>query len=105
MRNEKLFQLFDFKEGRAFEPDFVLFLRRADNGQTSIMQIFIEPKGEHLRQQDQWKEDFLKQIKQVARLETVFQGRDYTVYGLPFFNESAPMRKPFETAFEQLRKE
>lgn len=104
MRNEKLFQLFDFKEGRAFEPDFVLFLRRADNGQTSIMQIFIEPKGDHLRQQDQWKEDFLKQIKQVARLETVFQGRDYTVYGLPFFNESAPMRKPFETAFEQLRK-
>lgn len=104
MRNEKLFQLFDFKEGRAFEPDFVLFLRRADNGQTSVMQIFIEPKGDHLRQPDQWKEDFLKQINQVASLETVFQGRDYTVYGLPFFNDGAPMRKPFEAAFERFKK-
>jgi len=104
IRNEKLFQLFDFKEGRPFEPDFVLFLRRADNGQTSIMQIFIEPKGDHLRQQDQWKEDFLLQIGQVARLETVFQGRDYTVYGLPFFNEGTSMRKPFAAAFEHLRK-
>ncbi|OJF94429.1 hypothetical protein [Pararhizobium antarcticum] len=96
--------MFDFKEGRPFEPDFVLFLRRADNGQTSIMQIFIEPKGDHLRQQDQWKEDFLLQIGQVARLETVFQGRDYTVYGLPFFNEGTSMRKPFAAAFEHLRK-
>jgi type III restriction enzyme len=104
MRNEKLFQLFDFREGRAFEPDFVLFLRRADNGQISVMQIFIEPKGDHLRQQDQWKEDFLKQINQVARLETVFQGRDYTVHGLPFFNDGATMRKPFEAAFERFKK-
>jgi type III restriction enzyme len=102
MRNEKLFQLYDFAQGRAFEPDFVLFLRRADNGQTAVMQVFIEPKGGHLRQQDQWKEDFLLQIRKDAQLETVFQGRDYTVYGLPFFNEAAPVRTQFEAAFGQI---
>lgn len=102
MRNEKLFQLYDFAQGRAFEPDFVLFLRRADNGQTAVMQLFIEPKGGHLRQQDQWKEDFLVQIRKVAHLETVFQGRDYTVFGLPFFNEEAPMRNQFEAVFGQI---
>jgi type III restriction enzyme len=99
MRNEKLFQLYDFAQGRAFEPDFVLFLRRADNGQSAVMQVFIEPKGGHLHPQDQWKENFLMEIRKVARLETVFEGRDYTVYGLPFFNDAVPVRNRFEAAF------
>ena len=100
IRNEKLFKLFTFKDGQAIEPDFVLFLRRADNDKTTVMQLFIEPKGQHLQAQDQWKENFLKEIKATARLETIFQGYDYAVYGLPFFNEAAPMRKIFEEAFQ-----
>ena len=43
LRNEKLFQLYRFSDGKALEPDFALFLKNKTN---SIMyQLFIEPRG------------------------------------------------------------
>ena len=39
-------------------------------------------------------------VKAQARLETVFQGRDYTVLGLSFFNETGQTNTDFKTAFE-----
>ena len=65
-----------------------------------MLQLFIEPKGDQLRPQDDWKQDFLAQVKAKARLETVFQGRDYTVLGLPFFNETGQTNTDFKAAFE-----
>ena len=64
------------------------------------MQLFIEPKGDQLRPQDDWKQDFLAQVKAKARLETVFQGWDYSVLGLPFFNETGQANTDFKAAFE-----
>jgi len=99
LRNEKAVKLYDFDTGRAFEPDFVLFLRKKGQEASTILQLFIEPKGEHLRPQDDWKQDFLTQVKAKARLETIFQGRDYTVLGLPFFNETGQTNTDFKVAF------
>ena len=31
LRNEKFFQIFDFDEGRAFEPDFVMLIKERKN--------------------------------------------------------------------------
>ena len=101
LRNEKAVRLFAFTNGQAFEPDFVLFLRRKGSDVSTILQLFIEPKGHHLEQIDTWKETFLKEIQQQARLETVFQGRDYAVYGLPFFNESGKKNADFKSAFQE----
>lgn len=100
LRNEKAVKLYDFDTGRAFEPDFVLFLRKKGGDASTILQLFIEPKGDQLRPQDDWKQDFLAQVKAKARLETVFQGRDYTVLGLPFFNETGQTNTDFKAAFE-----
>ncbi|SEW26068.1 type III restriction enzyme [Cognatiyoonia koreensis] len=100
LRNEKAVKLYDFGTGRAFEPDFVLFLRKKGQEASTILQLFIEPKGDQLRPQDDWKQDFLEQIKAKAKLETVFQGRDYTVLGLPFFNETGQTNTDFKAAFE-----
>lgn len=100
LRNEKAVKLYDFDTGRAFEPDFVLFLRKTGEDASTILQLFIEPKGDQLRPQDDWKQDFLAHVKAKARLETVFQGRDYTVLGLPFFNETGQTNTDFKTAFE-----
>ena len=100
LRNEKAVKLYDFDTGRAFEPDFVLFLRKQGEEASTILQLFIEPKGDQLRPQDDWKQDFLEQVKAKARLETVFQGRDYTVLGLPFFNETGQTNTDFKAAFE-----
>jgi len=100
LRNEKAVKLYDFDTGRAFEPDFVLFLRKKGQDASTILQLFIEPKGDQLRPQDDWKQDFLGTVKGTARLETVFQGRDYTVLGLPFFNETGQTNMDFKAAFE-----
>ncbi|WP_432255875.1 DEAD/DEAH box helicase family protein [Limimaricola sp. AA108-03] len=100
LRNEKAVKLYDFDTGRAFEPDFVLFLRKRGEEASTMLQLFIEPKGDQLRPQDDWKQDFLKQVKAKARLETVFQGRGYTVLGLPFFNETGQTNTDFKASFE-----
>tara|TARA_R110000751_G_scaffold64782_8_gene132909 strand:+ start:3428 stop:6058 length:2631 start_codon:yes stop_codon:yes gene_type:complete len=100
LRNEKAVKLYDFDTGRAFEPDFILFLKKKGEEASTILQLFIEPKGDQLRPQDDWKQNFLTQVKAKARLETVFQGRDYTVLGLPFFNETGQTNVDFKAAFE-----
>ncbi len=93
-------KLFAFADGQAFGPDFVLFLRKKGEDTTSILQLFVEPKGDHLKQADSWKEAFLRDIEGQGRIETVFQGRDYAVYGLPFFNEEGQTNADFKAAFE-----
>ena len=61
LRNERHFALYNFSDGRAFEPDFVLFLGAKQKAALTY-QLFIEPKGEYLQHRDRWKEDFLKEI-------------------------------------------
>lgn len=99
IRNEKLFKLYAFADGEAFEPDFLLILRRKGTATTTVMQLFVEPKGAHLKATDQWKEEALNAIAGEAVLTTVFKGKDYTVHGLPFFNAEGAMKKGFEEAF------
>lgn len=100
LRNEKAVKLFAFENGQVFEPDFVLFLRRANEKSETIMQLFIEPKGSHLADQDKWKEDFLMQLKKEVETHIIFQGRDYKVIGLPFFNDSASWYSEFQDCFD-----
>lgn len=83
IRNERLVKIFSFEGGQAFEPDFILFLKKRGSNKELIYQVFVEPKGIHIANNDRWKENFLKQIK----AEQLFGGRDYNIYGLPFFNE------------------
>jgi len=104
VRNEKAVRLFSFANGQAFEPDYVLFLRRMGETASTILQVFIEPKGDHLLEHDGWKQDFLEEITGQGRVETIFQGRDYSVYGLPFFNDSETGRRKFREAFERFLK-
>ena len=90
IRNERHFKIYNFDDGQAFEPDFVLFLREK-NGTTLTYQIFIEPKGKHLQEHDQWKSDFLKQIKEKFAGNTLqFKPRSgtqsYKLLGVPFYN-------------------
>ena len=89
VRNERSFRLYSFNNGRAFEPDFVLFLRKKNGKKNTAIQIFVEPKGEHLMDADRWKEEFLKKIHDKA---VILQGKGFSVYGLPFFNESGTKR-------------
>lgn len=88
VRNEKDVRIFSFDEGRAFEPDYVLFLRiKGTENRYDNLQIFIEPKGNQLLKTDKWKEDFLLQIRQMGDVQWLTKADSYDVWGLPFYNE------------------
>ena len=101
LRNEKLFQLYNFADGGPFEPDFVLFLTDKTNGDVLSYQLFIEPKGEHLIPHDQWKEDFLKQIEARHQVTVALPNRKFRLVGLPFFNAKVKKRE-FQEKFRQV---
>jgi len=88
IRNERHFKLFNFEDGRAIEPDFVLYLIKENPQEKMHYQIFIEPKGQHLLETDKWKEDFLKSLRKEHKLHPLFQDQTYTIWGLPFYNET-----------------
>lgn len=98
VRNEKDIKIYCFNTGQAFEPDFLLFLRiKGTSDKYDNLQLFIEPKGDGLLKQDKPKNDFLKQIKQMAEVHYCTSVNNYIVWGIPFFNESN--NKEFDTSF------
>lgn len=86
LRNERQFAIYNFSDGRAFEPDFVLFLGKAD-GESVTYQLFIEPKGDQLRLPDKWKEDFLKEIDERYHRSTLAENSEYRIIGIPFYTK------------------
>lgn len=91
LRNASLFKIYRFSDGKAMEPDFVLFLKKEDPSEIEQYQLFIEPKGEYLIKTDQWKEDFLREIENKYRIRiepTIFgENEKYRLIGLPFYTE------------------
>jgi len=86
LRNEAHFAIYKFSDGQAFQPDFVLFLREK-SGELLVYQLFIEPKGQHLKDHDRWKETFLREIKSRFEGESlVFEDKKYRLIGVPFYN-------------------
>ena len=94
LRNEEVYKIYDFEQGRGFQPDFILFLKGKDK---LHYQIFIEPKGNEFIGDDGtfktgkegWKENFLEQISQKYGLKKIIKAENinYKLIGLPFFNK------------------
>lgn len=102
LRNEKLFQIFNFSNGAAFEPDFVLFLKEKDTEKKLTYQLFIEPKGDGFIANDKWKEEFLEQINvkaKIKKIDMLYEDDKYKVIGLPFYNYQT--RQKFEEKFKE----
>ncbi|MFN3782438.1 MAG: hypothetical protein ACK4R6_00850 [Spirosomataceae bacterium] len=81
LQNERELKIFD-KQGRAFEPDFLLFCRKR-NEEQKVLQVFIEPKGTHLKDYDKWKNDFLKEI-QAGKKNFTVSSSSYIIKGILF---------------------
>lgn len=84
VRNERHFKVYD-SECRAFEPDFILFTQ--DRKSDLNFQIFIEPKGEHLKAGDKWKEEFLEELKTKGEIFT-YESEQYKITGLQFYDKA-----------------
>ena len=109
LRNEEVYKIYDFEQGRGFQHDFILFLKpkQAKKAKTKpfYYQIFIEPKGDQFIGDDQtfstgkegWKARFLAAIseKYGAGNTLKAENRNYRLFGLPFFNEQ------YNTAFRE----
>lgn len=110
LRNERFFQIFDFDEGRAFEPDFLMLLKN-ENNKIIIYQIFIEVKGDLFKDingkfdksKEGWKQKFLLEIEKKAQLTEdlimEMENKDFKLIGLPFYNEK--LKKEFEEAIRK----
>ncbi|MCD6412858.1 MAG: type III deoxyribonuclease, partial [Elusimicrobia bacterium] len=106
LRNERFFQIFDFDDGRAFEPDFILLLKKR-NHKISIYQIFIEPKGNQFKDnkggfensKEGWKQKFLLEIEKNAITNLKLENKRFKLLGLPFYNEK--LKKDFKEALEK----
>ena len=85
IRNERALKIFS-KGGRAFEPDFVLFCRK-ENGERLTYQVFVEPKGEFLREGDAWKNEFLEEIRKERKTLRI-DSEKYLVTGVPFYSKA-----------------
>ena len=101
LRNERTFKIYRFSDGKAVEPDFVLFLTEKDTKKALSFQLFVEPKGQHLLKTDQWKEDFLKEIESHFEVVDLFETDKYKLVGLPFYNE-ALRKQEFKKMFERI---
>lgn len=116
LRNEEVYKIFDFEQGRGFQPDFILFLKTKVKKDVSTVktelyyQIFIEPKGNQFIGDDRtflsgkegWKEKFLKEITNRYGLEDVIrvENLNYRLIGLPFFNNDN--KANFETEYNKI---
>lgn len=94
IRNEKQLKIYDFDNGAATEPDFLLFALKQGEKQNQVFQIFVEPKGEHLLEKDKWKEDLLLSISNNAELAFCgLNNYQYKLFGTPFFNKNLKERQ------------
>jgi len=103
LRNEEVYKIFDFEQGRGFQPDFILFLKTKNKKKVGVAetelyyQIFIEPKGNEYIGEDNtfktgkegWKEKFLEEISEKYGFEKVIKAENpnYRLIGIPFFNK------------------
>ena len=95
LRNEEVYKIYDFKQGRGFEPDFLLFLKGKKGN--LYYQIFIEPKGSQFTDKEGgfkdskegWKEEFLQQITNKYSNGDLLKAESikYKLIGLPLFNK------------------
>lgn len=83
IRNERELKIYD-KQGRAFEPDFLLFCKQRE-GEQLTFQVFIEPKGNGFIAKDKLKEDFLEEIRTEKKTIEIHTDK-YLITAVPFYN-------------------
>lgn len=108
VRNERFFKLYNFEDGRAIEPDFVLYLVNHKPTKSLFYQIFIEPKGNQFKDdkglfensKESWKQSFLTSLKKEHLIEMLWKDKEYNIWGMPFYNKI--LENEFEDNFNKI---
>lgn len=101
VRNENDLKIYSFDEGKTFEPDFLLFMRRkGEDVAKECLQIFIEPKNQKLALAEKWKEDFLLQLCGTAVPLLHYDDKEFKITGMPIF--TTEKQRKFNEAMDEL---
>ena len=95
IRNERKIKFREINGVRGFMPDFLLYLK--DDNYT--YQVFVEPKGQHLLLNDEWKEQFMLSINKREDIEVLAENDDVRLIGLCFYSDDSTKRKEFKKQF------
>ena len=95
IRNERKVKIVEIDGTRGFMPDFLLYLQ----DESCTYQIFLEPKGDHLRLQDKWKEDFLSSLGEREDVEVLTENEEVRLLGIKFYSETPELKERFRKDF------
>ena len=95
IRNERKIKIVEIDGTRGFMPDFLLYLQ----DENCTYQIFLEPKGDHLRVQDKWKEDFLSSLGEREDVEVLTENEEVRLLGIKFYSETPELKERFRKDF------
>ncbi|WP_243356786.1 DEAD/DEAH box helicase family protein [Bacillus litorisediminis] len=95
VRNERKVKFREFNGVRGFMPDFLLFLK----DESATYQVFLEPKGSHLKLQDKWKEDFLLALNTREDIEILHETDTVKLIGIKFYSDSNADKEIFRKDF------
>lgn len=97
IRNERKVKIVEIDGTRGFMPDFLLYLKNAD----FTYQVFLEPKGDNLRLQDQWKEKFLMSLSNNKDVEVLSENKDVRLIGIKFYSIESELKQAFREDFTE----
>lgn len=91
LRNDEVkngLKIFEFDSNRVFYPDFILYMQTDYPNHREMIQVYIEPKGEHLLTSDKWKEDLLLTLDEEAEIVIDDETKKFQLLGVKFYTEN-----------------
>src|SRR5699024_8516629 len=95
IRNERKVKVVEIDGVRGFMPDFLLYLQ----DENCTYQVFLEPKGDHLRLQDQWKEEFITSLSNREDVEVLSENENVRLIGIKFYSDTPELTAEFRDDF------
>lgn len=95
IRNERKVKIVEFGGTRGFMPDFLLYLKDEE----FTYQVFIEPKGKNLLEEDRWKEEFLIAISENQDIKILGENQFVKLHGIKFYSDEPQQKQAFHEDF------
>ncbi|MCM3799779.1 DEAD/DEAH box helicase family protein [Caldibacillus thermoamylovorans] len=83
IRNERKVKIVEIDGTRGFMPDFLLYLK----DDQCTYQVFLEPKGKNLLEQDKWKQEFLLSLSENPNIEILTENEKVRLLGIKFYTD------------------
>jgi len=98
IRNERKVKIVEINGTRGFMPDFLLYLKDDD----CTYQVFLEPKGKHLYDKDQWKQDFIMSLNDNPDVEILSENEEIRLIGIRFYSDEPDLKQAFKEDFTEM---